>query len=251
MKSILIILVISYILLCLLLFLFQRSFLYFPQSAGEVTGIPEVSFNHRGLKLSGWVVNPNNNAAIIYYGGNAESVENNIEFFRRVTPDYTVYLIPYRGYGKNGGEPTESNLYADALFVYDEVQAQHSSISLIGRSLGSGVATYVAANRDIAKLILVTPYDSIENVAKSHYRIFPVSLLITDKYLSVERAPDIEKPTLLLVAEHDQVIPRERSDNLARHISQKFLTQVIIDRAGHNDISFYPEYSESIQRFLE
>ncbi len=111
---------------------------------------------------------------------------------------YTVYLIPYRGYGNNAGTPAEQVLYSDAVQIYTTIKDQHDSVSLMGRSLGSGIATYVAANRQVDKLILVTPFDSIENVAKDIYWMFPVSLLIKDKFRSSERVKDITAPNLYI-----------------------------------------------------
>ena len=251
MKSTLFIIFLGYLFFCALLYIFQRSFLYFPQAASQVTGVTEVKFDNKDVQLQGWVVNPGQDKALIYYGGNAEPIEYNIEFFRRLLPDWTAYLVPYRGYGNNPGEPSEAKLYQDALFVFDQVKDNHENIALMGRSLGSGIATYVADKRTVSQLILVTPYDSIENVAREHYRIFPVSLLVTDKYLSIERAERLKMPILLLVAENDQVISRERSANLAKFIKPDLLTEVTVPRADHNDISMYRQFEDRISTFLQ
>lgn len=251
MKTIFLLLVIGYLVSCILLFVFQRSFIYYPQPAGEIGGVAEISFAHENQSLNGWVLNKGQSRALIYYGGNAESIENNIDFFRRAMPGYTVYLIPYRGYGKNAGAPTEKKLYADALFVFDQIKIQHDNITLMGRSLGSGIATYVAVKRSIHKLLLITPFDSVENIAKKHFPFFPVSLLVTDKYLSHNRAPDIKVPTLVLIAENDQIIPKEHTEELVTKLNPELLTKAVISEAEHNDISMYPEYLEAIVQFVD
>lgn len=250
MKSILLGVLVAYAGLCLLLFLSQRRFLYFPQSAGIIRGTAEIAFENDGEKLSGWVVNERNAKALLYYGGNAERIEENIAFFQRLLPDYTVYLIAYRGYGNSTGEPTEANLYNDALHIFDAVLENHSTIYLMGRSLGSGIATYVAANRPVEKLILVTPFDSIENVAKETYRIFPVSFLLKDKFESWRHARQISAKTLILRAENDEVISAARTEKLITSFEGDNLESILVKGAGHNDIQTYPEFSSRIKQLL-
>lgn len=241
--------VFGYLTICLLFFIFQRSFLYFPQAASYVNEIT-TTFDNQGQKLTGWVINAGQKHLLLYYGGNASAIENNIDFFKEAAPQHTVYLIPYRGYGNNKGTPTEDALYLDALHIYEALKNNYESVTLMGRSLGSGIATFVAANREINQLILVTPYDSIENVAKNHYPFLPVSLLTKDKYLSAERAVNITAKTMILIAEKDQIIVRERSEALASQFDSNLLTKVIISGADHNDISTHADYISNVQEFL-
>ena len=251
MKSLIIIIVFVYFGLCLALFLFQKSILYYPQPAIGVDNQAEtIQIDVGELELSGWVVNSGQQKAIIYYGGNAEVIEQNIPQFRRLFTNYTLYFIPYRGYGDNAGEPDESKLYSDALAVYNLVSKQHDTISLIGRSLGSGVATFVASERDVSKVALITPYDSIVSVAKTHYPFFPVSLLVNQKFLSIKRAPQIGVQVLILIAENDQVIPPKHSEALARAFEQRLLTKVTISNASHNDISNFQTFEKSLADYF-
>ena len=248
-------LLLLYLGLCLLVFVLQRKLLYFP-TPPLVHFSPQmeatvISFENEGEQLSGWVVNKGRPKALIYYGGNAENIENNIPFFKDILPGYTVYLIPYRGYGDSTGEPTEAHLYSDALQIFDKVTAEHTTLSLLGRSLGSGVATYVATHRQLDKLILVTPFDSTANVARSVYWMFPVSLLITDKYESAKRAINIDAKTTIIYAENDTVIPRESTERLIEAFSHRLEDSILITGADHNDISEYPEYVSGIKRALD
>ncbi|MEE8059360.1 MAG: alpha/beta hydrolase [Pseudomonadales bacterium] len=251
MKSLLVSVVLIYIACCLALFVLQRKFLYFPQPSGTVTGVAKIHFDMQGEQLNGWVVNEGRSKALLYYGGNAENVENNVLFFKSVLPDYSVYLIPYRGYGNSTGNPTEENLYSDALTIFERIKIKHELISVMGRSLGSGVATYVAANRHVDKLMLVTPFDSIENVAKDIYWMFPVSLLIKDKFQSINRVKNITAKTTIFIAEYDRVIPRARTEQLIAQFTNQLMGTIVIARADHNDISQYPEYVAGLKRALE
>jgi len=251
MENTMIKIVLFYTGLCLILFITQRKFLYFPQPATAVSGATEIRFTTDGEQLSGWVVNEGLPKALIYYGGNAERIEDNIAFFATLLPDHSVYLIPYRGYGNSTGYPTEAHLYHDALYIFDRVKVNHQQLSLMGRSLGSGVATYVAANRQVEKLILVTPYDSIVNVAKSVYWMFPVSLLIKDKFQSITRVKKIRAKTYIFIAENDRVIPRARSEQLIAAFSDQLIDSTLVRGASHNDISLYPEYIAGLKRALD
>ncbi len=251
MKSTLFTMFFFYLGLCLMLFLLQRKFLYFPQPAAPEISASQISFETDGVQLHGWVVNPGRPKALLYYGGNAEGIENNITFFEKVLPSYSVYLIPYRGYGNSTGQPTEEHLYHDALHVYDRIKINHEQIALMGRSLGSGVATYVAVKREVDTLLLVTPFDSIVNVAKSVYWMFPVSLLIKDRFESVERVDDITADTYIFIAEYDRVIPRVRTERLIEQFGEQLKAVFLIPGADHNDISMYPGYVAGVQQALE
>jgi len=251
MKSILITMLVLYIGICIVLFVFQRDLLYFPQPATPVSDVAAISFDSDGEQLRGWVVNEGRDKALMYYGGNAENIANNIGFFKDVLSDYSVYLIPYRGYGNSTGYPTEEYLYHDALYIFDRVNVNHQQIALMGRSLGSGVATYVAANRKVTKLVLITPFDSIANVAKSVYWMLPVNLLLKDKYLSMNRVEQITAPTYIFIAEYDQVIPRARTESLIAQFSEQLEATILITGASHNDISQYRQYVTELQRALD
>ena len=251
MKSILITMLLFYIGICVVLFVLQRNFLYFPQPAAPVSDVAAISFDSDGEQLRGWVVNEGRAKALMYYGGNAENIENNIAFFKDVLPEYSVYLIPYRGYGNSTGSPTEEHLYHDALSIFDRVTVNHEQITLMGRSLGTGVATYVAANRQVTKLVLITPFDSIVNVAKSVYWMFPVNLLLKDKYLSINRVENITAQTYIFIAEHDQVIPRARAESLIAQFAEQLVATTLITGASHNDISQYRQYVTELKRALD
>lgn len=250
LKGILVSFMMIYGLACLALFLMQRSFLYFPQPSYPVDSAKRVSLSLQNGDYSGWLVNPGQGNLLLYYGGNAETVELNAEFFAELLPNWSVLLVPYRGYGGNPGTPTENGLYEDAIQIFDKVSVEYSKTALMGRSLGSGVATYVASQRETNGIVLVTPYDSIVNVAKEHYGLFPVSWLVKDRYDSAGRAESIDERALILIAENDRVITRARSESLANRLKPEQITKIIIERADHNDIAAYPKYLTQLSSFL-
>ena len=229
--------------------LMPRSFLYHPQPLTARPDAQDVAIPGEGMTLHGWVVNPSRATALIYFGGNGEAIERNADFFHAALPDCSVYLIPYRGYGPNPGTPSEAALYADALAEYAFVQGRHAHVSVMGRSLGTGVATWLASNRNVEKLVLVTPYDSVLNIAKGRFPFLPVSLLVKERYESWRRAASIAVPVLILLADHDRVVPRSNSEALIAHFPRK-PTIVVIPGSDHNSLSSDPAYMHALADFM-
>ncbi len=244
-----IVLLLSYLLGAVLLYIFQRNILYIasPEYAHEYDVINLVN-DQEVLKIA--VLNPNQSRAIIYFGGNAEAVIFNEMPFLENFPEHTLYLANYRGYGGSTGTPTELGLFSDALALYDRIRDQHDSVATLGRSLGSGVATYLASNRAISHLALVTPYDSIVNVARARFPIYPISFLMHDKYNSIGTASKVSTPVLIIMAEHDSIIPNAHSIKLGDAFSKTQLTSLKIDGADHNNVSVSAGYFSALVEFF-
>ena len=118
-----------------------------------------------GVTVRGWFVRAAHSPAplVIFYGGNAEEVSWQVS--EPWPSDWSLALVNYRGYGQSEGKPSEQALFADAELVFDALAARadvdRTRIVLVGRSLGSGVATYLASRREVAGLVLISPYDSM------------------------------------------------------------------------------------------
>ncbi len=234
-----------------ILYFSQGALIYFPTPESEGSELDVRVFEHQGVQLKILVLNPGKENAVIYFGGNSEAVEFNADDLSNILPEHSIYLVNYRGYGGSTGTPQESAFYADALMVYDHIVPDHKSVSVIGRSLGSGVATLLASKRAVDKLVLVTPFDSLEQVAKKHYPIYPVSLLLKDKYDSAGRAALINSDTLLLIAENDKVVKPEHAYALAAAFTHKPANIIVISEAEHNTITAFSLYYEQLKRFIE
>ncbi len=241
---------IVYLAICVYMYLNQRAFIYFPQRGALYTGEKPVEICSGEIILRGWVLNEGCDEAVIYFGGNAERPEAGIPDFKRVFSSQTVYLINYRGYGESEGSPSEEGFYADALAIYDHISQSHSKVSVIGRSLGTGVATYLAVERDVGRLVLVEPFDSMVNVARSAYPFFPVKFMLKDRYDSAGRAGRITSRTLFIIAGKDEIIPRWSTEGLIPEFDQDILEVVVIENAAHNDIQNYPQYYLVLEEFF-
>ena len=249
MNRILILVIVTYVGLGVMLYLMQRSFIYFPTGAVEHR-FDEVTFENDGASTTSILLNKGQDKAIIYFGGNAENVAFTAPEFERELAPYSVYLVNYRGYGGSEGSPSEAALLSDALAMYDSLVSTHESVFVIGRSLGSGVASYIASERPLKKLVLVTPFDSIQSIAQKQFPFYPMSILLKDKFNSIERAGNIYSDTLILVAEDDKVVRRIHTDKLIQSLVNRAPEVVFIEGAGHNDISQYSRYYQSISAFL-
>jgi len=245
--------VLGYAAICGLMYWQQRGMVYF----GDVTRVDAGTTDFAlarpdGVVLRGWVVNPAAADVVLYFGGNAEDVGAIRGSLRDWLPARAAYLVAYRGYGASDGAPAQDLLFADALALYDDVAARHpgARIAVIGRSLGSGVAAHVAARRPVEKLVLVTPYDSLANVAGAHYPWLPTRWLVTERFDSVQWLHDYRGPVLVIRAERDEVIPAANTDRLVESLNPA--PQVLVVRgAGHNDVLRTPAEADALAHFLD
>ena len=254
MKNLLIafikLLLLAYITFGVVLFINQRDLLYAPTD--KVKHIfNEVIFHNDKESITVIVVNDKKEKAILYFGGNGDTIARSAFAFDRFFPEHTVYLVNYRGYGGSSGEPTEKGIYSDALTIFDQMRSNYSDISVLGRSLGSGVATYLASKREFEKLVLITPYDSAQSMVQERFPMYSMSILLKDKYDSVSRVKDIEEKTLILIAGDDNVIPMKHSKKLIDVFSSSKVEVEIIKGVGHDTILRDDRYYHVLQKFLK
>ncbi len=245
-----------------LIYFFQERLIFFaqpltqdPLQANPGAAIEEVNLvTSDQVRLHGWLAQatPTQTPApvLVYFGGNAEEVSWLASTAGRYA-GWSLLLFNYRGYGRSEGKPGEAVLFADALQIYDYAarRAQGGRVAVMGRSLGSGVAVYLAAQRPVAGVILVSPYDSVESVAKGVYPFLPIGLMLKHRFDSLSRAPGIMAPLLCLVASADRVIPRPHSERLyAAWGGTKHWRE--IRPADHDSLAGEPGYWEAIAAFL-
>jgi hypothetical protein len=190
---------------------------------------------------------------ILYFGGNAEDVLYTAGMARRFEAR-RLLVTSYRGYGARSGRPSEAALYEDAAAIYDHVVHRQgvapAEIVVLGRSLGSGVATWLAAHRPVRAAVLVTPFDSLVAVAKGHYPIFPVGSLMRHRFASDERARELELPVLMIAAERDTIIPPAHASAL-HEVWRGPKSLQLLAGVGHNDLEAHPRYHDLINEFLD
>jgi uncharacterized protein len=201
--------------------------------------------------LRGWVVNPGRDRVLLYFGGNGERLDLWQAVVAQQFPRHTTYLMAYRGYGASEGRPSQPALTTDAVALVDHVDDRHpgAPVDVIGRSLGSGVAVQVASQRNLAHVVLVTPFDSLVATAADLVPHAPVASLVEDHWDSAALAPDLGAPVLVVRAGRDAVVRPERTDRLVDALVAPAV--VSYPDAGHNDISDDPGYWPAIAAFLD
>jgi uncharacterized protein len=243
----------------LLVWFFQERLIFFPRPLesrpAPRTGVEEVAIAAAdGATLRGWLVagSASPTPLVIYFGGNAEEVSWMTEVAGEFA-GWSLLLVNYRGYGESEGRPGERELLSDALAVYDYAKLRpdvnSKRIVAMGRSLGSGVAVHLAAERPLRGVILVSPYDSLVEVGRRHYPFLPISFMLRHRFESIALAPRIGAPLLCLVAPDDRIIPTPHSRALfAAWRGEKTWREV--PKADHDSIGAEPEFWRSIAIFL-
>ena len=240
---------VAYLGFCVALFTLQRSFQYFPTP--RRLGPTQLAGTFQsGDTLLQLTVRPHAGpGAVLYFGGNGEDVSGSVAPLMAAFPEREIVMLHYRGYGGSAGRPTEADITADAAGLFDKVHAQHPDVIVIGRSLGTGVAARLASTRPVAKLVLVTPYDSLLGIAQRQFPLFPVSWLLVDKYESWRYVPRITAPVLILRADNDEVIPAASTERLRARFPAGQVDYVVVPGASHNTIGDAPLYVRALAAF--
>ncbi|MES2783859.1 MAG: alpha/beta hydrolase [Pseudomonadota bacterium] len=236
-----------YLAACAALFFAQRSLIYFPQPASFGTAANRITLATDGAQVQITTRPRDGTKALIYFGGNAEDVSASLTPIAAAFPDRSVFLMHYRGYGGSTGSPSEQALHADARALFDLASVSHKDIVVIGRSLGSGVAVQLAADRPVSRLVLVTPFDSVAAIAASQFPYMPVGLLLRDRFDSAGVAGKVKAPTLVVAAEHDEVIPRSSAQRLLTQFAPGVANLQVVPGTGHNTIQDAPIYYDFLQ----
>lgn len=235
--------IVVYLAFCALIFASQRSMIYYPQPPSPANGASNFTLQTDGAQVQITVMPRKGPDAVVYFGGNAEDVNFSLPELATAFPERAIYLMHYRGYGGSTGKPSEEALVADALALFDRVSTEHPNVEVIGRSLGSGVAVHLASMRPVARLILVTPYDSLVELAAKQFPYFPIRWLLLDKFESWRYAAQVTAPTLIIAAERDEVIPGTNTEALYARFHAGVATLRVVAGAGHNTISESSEYA--------
>lgn len=161
--------------------------------------------------------------------------------------------LNYRSYGRSSGKPSQEYLYSDANLIYDTLsklgKIQPESLFIMGRSLGSGVATYLASTRTARGIILITPYDSMLSVAKEKYGFVPVAYLLQNTFPSNHFAEYIDTPALFVYGGMDSVIPPHHTENLMQSWKGE-KESLFLTGANHENIMDFPEVTQSMNLFI-
>jgi len=223
-----------------------------PDSAVRLEVVTADRTHLRGVHLPAVAGSDTSQLVLLGFGGNAWNADSLAAYLNALLPDADVVTFHYRGYRPSDGRPSAAALLADAPLVYDHV-AKHlgtESIVAVGFSIGSGVATHLAAQRPLAGLVLVSPFDSLEALAREHYPWMPVGWLLRHRIATAEDLRGVTAPTAVIAAENDTIVPPRRTEAVRSAIANLFLDRTIAG-ADHNDLYGQPDFQATMVEAIE
>ncbi|MCW3088162.1 MAG: lysophospholipase [Sediminibacterium sp.] len=189
---------------------------------------------------------------VLYFHGNRENVNHYAVFADNFTRHhYEVWMPDYPGFGKSTGKLTEQSMYDEALQVYKlaRTKYQPQQIIIYGKSLGTGVAAHLAAERDCSRLILETPYYSFGSMVKTLFWMYPVDQLLKFKMPTCQYLPRVTAPISIFHGSADGVIPYRNASRLKALLkpADEFIT---IPGGSHNDLNGFPLMQKKLDSLL-
>ena len=261
LRTLLISIVVAYGLLCLGLYLGQERLVFVPDKlpADYTFDFPGMQFDEVRVPSGDVVLSalhfntPNPKGVVLYFHGNAGS----LRLWGGIAPiftrrNYDLFVVDYRGYGKSTGAlQREDDLHADARAVYDHVRQQFAAEQIIvfGRSLGSGVAARLAAERPARMLILETPYISLREVVTDRVPFVPVGLLLKYPLLTEDWIAQVRCPVYLFHGTADNTVPYNHSVRLLGLI-QAPRELITLPDGGHGNLASFPAYQQKMIELL-
>lgn len=239
-----------YVALCLALWHEQDSLIFLrpseqPELVENLPGVQRFAFKtHDGTVLRGWVrraVKWTPHAPlVVYFGGNGEDVSAFVAL-NNLPRHHMLVAVNYRGFGASDGFPTASAMIADALEVFDKAASlqgvDRDRIIVIGRSLGTGIATWVSKSRSVVATVLVSPYDSFQSVASEHYPMVPIKWMMRQEFAAAQWALQAHSRLITIVGTEDEVVTNERSKGLFQAWAAPNKDWIEIPSTGH---TLYP-----------
>ncbi len=257
-------LIISILLLILLLFMgiyfFQEKVIFYPEKLSDdypfsfPQNFGEINYEvENGVRINALHFKVKNPKGVVFYShGNAGSLRTWGFIYEIFTNhQYDLLIYDYRGYGKSNGKLTERNLYKDAQYIYNALVNKYDENKIIvyGRSIGTGIATYIAANNNPAQLILESPYYNLPDLAGRYVPFIP-RRLIKYKFRNDQLIQKVSCPILIFHGTEDEIIYFGSSLKLQKYFKPSDRLTAI-EGGHHNDLEAFELYHHELTRVLE
>ena len=242
--------VLIYFFILISTYIFQRNLLYHPSENNYfgdqlLVSVKKIKITTKdNIELLSWYHNKNTNdyKTILFLHGNAGSLENRIHKINHFKDmNVNFLLLSWRGFSGNKGKPTESGLYEDARSAVRWLKSNgitEKNIIIYGESLGTGVATEIAQNKNFAGIILESPFTSMIDAGKDKYPYLPVKLLLKDKYESNKKIKNIKSPILIMHGMVDNIVPFDMGKKM-------------YELANEPKYSYFSEYDDHMMEYNE
>ncbi len=250
-----------YLIIVAYMYLNQRKLLYLPGENNYLDDPIEFQFNEinievdKNLKLKSWLIEKDlkNKKTLVFFHGNAGNLSNRVYKLNEFNKlDINIFILAWRSFSGNDGEPTEQNLYNDAkksIKWLNSKGVSNKNIILYGESLGTGVAVELGLMNNFKGIILESPFTSMENAAKNIYPWLPVKYLLKDKYDSESKIKKIKIPILIIHGKKDRIVPFKMGKKLYELANNpKFFYSTQED---DHMMQFNEQLMKSIKNFLD
>ncbi|MBW4672306.1 MAG: alpha/beta hydrolase [Cyanomargarita calcarea GSE-NOS-MK-12-04C] len=265
---------IAYIGVCIFLYVGQPHFIFSPTTVIEKTPayfnqtyeevwLPVKSVSGKVTRMHGWWIPKSNpeNKVLLYLHGNGENIGANTGHAVRLQQlGFSVLLIDYRGYGRSGGDfPNEARVYQDAGIAWDylvqERRFSPQQIYIYGHSLGGAIAIDLAVKHpNAAGLIVESSFTSIRQVVdyNNKFWMFPVDLLLTQRFESIKKVPNLKMPVLFIHGTADSTVPAFMSQKLYQATKEP-KALLLVKGSGHNNTALFAtaQYIQAVRSFLQ
>ena len=246
------ILAIVYLLFGAFLALYQESIVYYPNSQDFVNCIDFQSAEKINFKGTRMYVKDTNKPTIVLYHGNAGSACDRSFYADIFThAGYGYIIVEYVGYSNDSRKPTHDLIKNDVQNVVAYIHENHiSNVTVVGESIGTGIASYHVSLQSPNKLLLISPFTNLADVAKNRFWFYPTSILVDNAFDNVDNLNHYRNPVTIIHGDNDTIIPHE----LGQELFESLVTQkefVTIQGAGHNDLFAYPETYTAITNLLK
>jgi uncharacterized protein len=252
LKRLFAIMTIVYVIFGIVIFIFQRKFVYYP-SPQDFSSCPNFhkasKVTHNGTRM---YVSKATDDWIIIYHGNAGSACDRSHFLHYFDPrKYSYIIVEYTGYSNDQDHPSQAALLKNVEAVNDYLKSQSASqVTLVGESLGGALAAYHSSLIKVHKLLFISPFNSAQDLAQYHYWFYPIYFMVLDKYPSEQWVTGANS-ALIIHGTQDRIIPPKFGKILFEKIDTQDKTFVEIPGADHNDIYDYELTTTSILDYLK
>lgn len=232
----------------------------------QIDEFKEIEIKNDEVNLSGWLWNIQNSnekaPLVIFFTGNAQNSSNTLYNYyengeiKDIFGKYNLMIVDYPGYGMSKGKPSDDSMFLASKYIFDYAknmdEVDEDNIVIMGYSIGTGVASYLASVREEKALILVAPYDKALSLYNDSADSFHGSMASLAKYSfdSATYAESVTSPTLIFTSKADEVINYRHSLDLAGHFSE-LEDVVILEDVNHNGYFSQPTVLNGIKEFLE
>lgn len=260
----LLILLFIYVGICLFYYIFQERFIFVPwgKTRGKAPVLLASEYTEyflngteKGVIHALHIKTTNPRGIILYFHGNTGSMHRWATIAEELTSfGFDVFLPDYRGYGRSKGRRSEEILFKDAVLCYEKVKEMYpeNKICVYGRSLGTGMASWLAVHSQPAGIVLETPFNNLIEVAKHHLMIVPVKYLMRYTFKNEVYLKKSTSPILIVHGTKDKIVKYKLALRLYKSIKSYVDVEMLtVPGGGHGNLNQFPVFRETLERFFD